>query len=141
MTEPISLPIGSPDELKGEVILTTDPVLNFCQLAVLTCQRAQGDRSKPIRDSWVRLCGTYQSKGGVLASPEVRAVRFSMRDHCSFETHIWYPARHCKSYLSYISPSPRHVIRPRIHLGTCYLRYLGVHKLAGGVQGLLPNVY
>ena len=51
-------------------------MLNFCQLAVLTCQRAQGDRSKIVRESWVRLCGTYQSKGGVLASPEVRTVRF-----------------------------------------------------------------
>jgi len=25
-----------------------------------------------VREAWVRLCGTYQSKGGVLASAEVR---------------------------------------------------------------------
>jgi hypothetical protein len=63
-------------------------VLNFCQLAVLTCQRAQGDRSKIVRESWVRLCGTYQSKGGVLASPEVRTVRFPiLYSFLRFRTH------------------------------------------------------
>ncbi|KAF7977034.1 hypothetical protein HWV62_4792 [Athelia sp. TMB] len=67
-----ALPIGPSDAPKGEVTLTTDSVLNFCQLAVLTCQRAQGDRNKTTRDAWVRLCGTYQSRGGILAQPEVR---------------------------------------------------------------------
>ncbi|KAJ7220284.1 hypothetical protein GGX14DRAFT_434046 [Mycena pura] len=55
-----------------EVILVNEPIVNFAQLAVLTCQRAQGERNKAVRESWVRLCGTYQSKGGVLATPEVR---------------------------------------------------------------------
>ncbi|KAH7884780.1 hypothetical protein F5I97DRAFT_1892062 [Phlebopus sp. FC_14] len=58
----------------SEVIFTTDAVINFCQLAVQTCQRANGDKNKAIRESWVRLCGTYQSKGGVLTSKEVRAA-------------------------------------------------------------------
>ncbi|KAF8896686.1 hypothetical protein BD779DRAFT_1497242 [Infundibulicybe gibba] len=58
----------------NEVTLTKDPVVNFAQIAVLTCQRAQGDKNKVIRESWVRLCGTYQSRGGILASPEVRRV-------------------------------------------------------------------
>jgi hypothetical protein len=71
-SQPTALTIGSPDDPSGEVILTMDSVLNFCQLAVATCQRAQGDRNKAAREAWVRLCGTYQSKGGVLASPEVR---------------------------------------------------------------------
>jgi len=66
-TDPI--PIGS-----SSVILTADSVVNFAQLAVLTCQRAQGDQSKLMRESWVRLCGTYQSKGRLLAQPEVRKV-------------------------------------------------------------------
>ncbi|KAF7375287.1 hypothetical protein MSAN_00415500 [Mycena sanguinolenta] len=56
----------------AEVILVKDQVVNFAQLAVLTCQRAQGERNKAVRESWVRLCGTYQSKGGLLATPEVR---------------------------------------------------------------------
>ncbi|KAF5379761.1 hypothetical protein D9615_005744 [Tricholomella constricta] len=64
------VPVGSEDE----VILTKDAVVNFSQLAVLTCQRAQGDKNKVMRESWVRLCGTYQSRGGILASPEVRAA-------------------------------------------------------------------
>lgn len=59
-----------------EIVFTTDSTINFCQLAVLTCQRANGERNKAIRESWVRLCGTYQSKGGVLATKEVRIVRF-----------------------------------------------------------------
>lgn len=58
----------------SEVVLTTDNVLNFCQLAVLTCQRANAEKNKTIRESWIRLCGTYQSRGGVLASKEVRSV-------------------------------------------------------------------
>jgi len=28
-----------------------------------------------MREAWVRLCGTYQSKGGVLVNPHVRSVR------------------------------------------------------------------
>ena len=59
-----------------EVVLTKDQVVNFAQLAVVTCQRAQGEKNKLMRESWVRLCGTYQSRGGVLALPEVRAVCF-----------------------------------------------------------------
>jgi len=62
--------VGSTDE----VILVKDSVVNFAQIAVLTCQRAQGDRNKVMRESWVRLCGTYQSRGGILALPEVRTV-------------------------------------------------------------------
>lgn len=57
-----------------EVVFTTDSTINFCQLVVLTCQRANGEKSKAIRESWVRLCGTYQSKGGVLATKEVRVA-------------------------------------------------------------------
>ncbi|KAJ7284401.1 hypothetical protein C8J57DRAFT_1119279 [Mycena rebaudengoi] len=56
----------------AEVVLVKDQVVNFAQLAVLTCQRAQGDRNKVVRESWVRLCGTYQSRGGLLATVEVR---------------------------------------------------------------------
>ncbi|KAG5350204.1 Golgi to ER traffic protein 4 [Termitomyces sp. T112] len=56
-----------------EVVLTQDQVVNFAQIAVVTCQRAQGEKNKLMRESWVRLCGTYQSRGGVLALPEVRA--------------------------------------------------------------------
>ncbi|KAJ7470795.1 hypothetical protein FB451DRAFT_1252276 [Mycena latifolia] len=56
----------------AEVVLVKDQVVNFAQLVVLTCQRAQGDRNKAVRESWVRLCGTYQSRGGLLATVEVR---------------------------------------------------------------------
>ncbi|RDB25952.1 Golgi to ER traffic protein 4 [Hypsizygus marmoreus] len=64
------IPVGPADE----VILTKDPVVNFAQMAVLTCQRAQGDKNKVMRESWVRLCGTYQSRGGILAAPGVRSA-------------------------------------------------------------------
>ncbi|TEB27088.1 cytoplasmic protein [Coprinellus micaceus] len=63
-----SVPVSDSDE----VIMTSESLVNFSQLAVVTCQRAQGDKSKVPRESWVRLCGTYQSRGGPLALPEVR---------------------------------------------------------------------
>ena len=58
-----------------EVVVTTDPLVNFAQLAVRICQRSQGDKNKVMREAWVRLCGTYQSRGGLLAAKEVRKVR------------------------------------------------------------------
>ncbi|KAI0258365.1 hypothetical protein BC834DRAFT_911820 [Gloeopeniophorella convolvens] len=57
-----------------EIRITRDSVLNFAQLAVRTVQRAAGSQNKTAREAWVRLCGTYQSRGGVLARPEVRVV-------------------------------------------------------------------
>ncbi|KAJ3516513.1 hypothetical protein NLJ89_g1075 [Agrocybe chaxingu] len=57
---------------KDEVVMTKDSLVNFCQIAVLTCQRAQGDQNKVMRESWIRLCGTYQGKVGLLATPEMR---------------------------------------------------------------------
>lgn len=82
-----SIPVGD----SHEVTLTKDPIVNFSQMAVLTCQRAQGDKNKVMRESWVRLCGTYQSKGGILASKEVRQVRLlSFRAACmgTYTTHL-----------------------------------------------------
>lgn len=64
-----TIPIGTSSD---EIIIAQDPIINFAQLAVATCQRAQGDRNKVMRESWVRLCGTYQSRGGPLTQPEVR---------------------------------------------------------------------
>lgn len=73
--EPSPIPVGKPaNGQQDEIILTKDPLVNFAQLAVRTCQRAQGDKNKAVREAWVRLCGTYQSKGGVLAAKEVRKV-------------------------------------------------------------------
>lgn len=66
---------GAPDE----ITLTTDPMVNFAQLAVRTCQRAQLDKNKTIREAWIRLCGTYQSKGGLLATKEIRKVSSMLR--------------------------------------------------------------
>lgn len=77
---PITVDPGS------EVILTTDSEVNFSQMAVLTCQRAQGDKNKVVRESWIRLCGTYQSRGGLLAQPAVRAVR--SHRHLSRHSHL-----------------------------------------------------
>jgi len=65
-----SLSVGSDDQ----IILTSDPILNFAQMTVQLCQRAQGDKNKLMRESWVRFCGAYQSKGGILATKEIRKV-------------------------------------------------------------------
>ncbi|THH29428.1 hypothetical protein EUX98_g4772 [Antrodiella citrinella] len=71
--EPIIL-VGKTEDERDEITFTNDSVLNFAQLAVRTCQRAHGEKNKAIREAWVRLCGTYQSKGGIVAKPEVRRV-------------------------------------------------------------------
>jgi len=65
-----TIPVGQEDE----VTMTKDSLVNFSQMAVLTCQRAQGDQSKVMRESWVRLSGTYQSKVGLLSTPGMRKV-------------------------------------------------------------------
>jgi len=75
---PSSLRVDSADSVisvgeKDEVIMTQDSLLNFAQMAILTCQRAQGDQNKVTRESWVRLCGTYQSRVSQLATAEMRS--------------------------------------------------------------------
>ncbi|KAL0578087.1 hypothetical protein V5O48_003905 [Marasmius crinis-equi] len=67
-SDAVPLSIGSNHEL----LITKDSLVNFAQLAVATCQRAHGDKNKAMRESWIRLCGTYQSRGGPLAAPEMR---------------------------------------------------------------------
>ncbi|KDQ59139.1 hypothetical protein JAAARDRAFT_33871 [Jaapia argillacea MUCL 33604] len=71
---PTTIPITGSTAAEDEIIVTSDSNLNFAQLAVRACQRAQGEKNKTMRESWVRLCGTYQSRGGVLAQREVRAA-------------------------------------------------------------------
>lgn len=75
LVEQVHLQVGPSSD---EIFVTNDQVLNFLQLAIRTCQRAQGDKNKSIRETWVRLCGTYQSKGGLMASPPMRKVRFRL---------------------------------------------------------------
>ena len=84
-SDPISIP-GSSDE----ITFTTNQALNFLQLAVRTCQRAHGAANKKCQEAWVRLSGTYLSKGGVLAQPEVRMVSsdFSLAWHANFFSYI-----------------------------------------------------
>lgn len=57
-----------------EVLVTDDSLLNFAQLAVRAVQRAAGAQNRTTREAWVRLCGTYQSRGGILTQPEIRLV-------------------------------------------------------------------
>lgn len=79
--QPSPIPVGTQKEDgTDEVIFTTDSALNFSQLAVRTCQRAQGDKNKSMREAWIRLCGTYQSKGGVLAVQEVRKTLIELAE-------------------------------------------------------------
>ncbi|KAI0926188.1 hypothetical protein AcW1_008420 [Taiwanofungus camphoratus] len=71
--KPIILGDAKDDEA-DEIVFTTDSALNFSQLAVRTCQRAQGEQNKAMREAWVRLCGTYQSRSGLVSTKEVRKV-------------------------------------------------------------------
>ncbi|KAH9850297.1 hypothetical protein C2E23DRAFT_835943 [Lenzites betulinus] len=79
--QPTPIPVGEPTEGEtDEIVFTTDSTLNFAQLAVRVCQRAQGDKNKAIREAWVRLCGTYQSKGGLVANREVRKALIDLAE-------------------------------------------------------------
>lgn len=84
-----TLPVGTSGD---EIIVAQDTFINFAQLAVVTCQRANGERNKVMRESWVRLCGTYQSRGGVLAQPEVRRVSWLYR-FSALLLHSYYVVR------------------------------------------------
>jgi hypothetical protein len=66
-----TLPVGATGD---EILLTGDSLLNFSQLAVRSVQRAAGAQNKSAREAWIRICGTYLSRGGVLTHPEVRLV-------------------------------------------------------------------
>ncbi|KAF8629975.1 hypothetical protein AX17_005540 [Amanita inopinata Kibby_2008] len=55
-----------------EVVLTKDPLVNFAQMAVLTCQRANGEKNKVTKESWNKLCRWYQGRGGILTLPDIR---------------------------------------------------------------------
>lgn len=72
-----------------EVIMFKDSLVNFAQMAVLTCQRAQGYQNKVMRESWVRLCGTYQGKIGQLATPEMRNVSVFFFFFLTFSPSAW----------------------------------------------------
>ena len=71
---PITMTVtpAGPDEITP----TTDHVLNFLQLAIRVCQRGAIGQSqnKQMQEIWVRLCGSYQSRRGVLAQPYYREV-------------------------------------------------------------------
>ena len=71
----VSIPgaAGSTDEL----YLTTDLTLNFLQLAIRTCQRAKNiqPKGRQVQEMWVRLCGSYQSRRGLVAQGVYREVR------------------------------------------------------------------
>lgn len=74
--QPSPIPIGKAESgTTDEIVFTTDSLVNFAQLAVRACQRSQGDKNKVMREAWIRLCGSYQSRGGLLAVKEVRQVR------------------------------------------------------------------
>ncbi|EJD37312.1 DUF410-domain-containing protein [Auricularia subglabra TFB-10046 SS5] len=61
-----ALPVGDSGD---EIVLTSDNLLNFLQLAVPTLQRAPSPRA---REAWTRLVGTYSTKGGAITHPEIR---------------------------------------------------------------------
>lgn len=95
--QPSPIPVGKAEEgEQDEIIFTTDSAVNFAQLAVRACQRAQGEKNRVMREAWVRLCGTYQSKGGLVAQPEVRkvGVRFLLSVNislcCTLRIRGWF---------------------------------------------------
>ena len=100
-----ALPVGSSGD---EILVTDDSLLNFAQLAVRTVQRAAGTQNKTAREAWVRLCGTYQARGGILTHPEVRAVCQPLLD---LNQGLSWDRRYSMNWQCYISRSLSHVQR------------------------------
>jgi len=69
---PTPVPLNSPDSEPDEVQITTDPTLNFLQLAIQTCQRAgwgheattdeEQKQNRAARDAWLRLAARYRTR-------------------------------------------------------------------------------
>ena len=76
LAEPTPITMTVTPSGSDEIIPTTDHILNFLQLAIRACQRgAIGlPQSKQVQEVWVRLCGSYQSRRGVLTQPHYREV-------------------------------------------------------------------
>jgi hypothetical protein len=63
------------------VQVTADPLLNFAQLVVFTCERAQGGAAREPREAWMRLCATYQAlsvTSDLLTHPEVHKTLYEL---------------------------------------------------------------
>ncbi|EUC57615.1 cytoplasmic protein [Rhizoctonia solani AG-3 Rhs1AP] len=68
--DPVAL--KSPDSDPDEVQITTDPTLNFLQLAIQTCQRAgwgpeartpeEEKHNRVSREAWLRLASRYRAR-------------------------------------------------------------------------------
>ncbi|KAG9078858.1 hypothetical protein FRC06_008126, partial [Ceratobasidium sp. 370] len=69
---PNPIPLNSPNSEQDEVQITTDPTLNFLQLAIQTCLRAgwgneattseEETQSRASRDAWLRLAARYRTR-------------------------------------------------------------------------------
>jgi len=96
---PIALPGGSGEGGGGgvdEVFLTTDTTLNFLQLVIRTCQRAKNPapQGRQVQEMWVRLCGSYQSRRGLVAQPAYRGVRKCPFSPCPYSLVLIILCRH-----------------------------------------------
>ena len=76
LAEPTPITMALTPSGSDEITPTTDYVLNFLQLAIRVCQRgAIGlPQNKQVQEIWVRLCGSYQSRRGMLTQPHYREV-------------------------------------------------------------------
>ncbi|QRV89871.1 Golgi to ER traffic protein 4 [Ceratobasidium sp. AG-Ba] len=69
---PNPIPLNSPNSEQDEIQITTDPTLNFLQLAIQTCQRAgwgteattteEETQNRASRDAWLRLAARYRTR-------------------------------------------------------------------------------
>lgn len=125
LAEKSPLQIGTTSD---EIFITTDQVLNFLQLAIRTCQRSQGDKNKTVREALVRLCGTYQSKGGLMASPPMRSVRLNYVFDSGASRLPSVVCRPCRNSQTYTSVYLCHVDKLLIPCKICFHRCLVVQN-------------
>lgn len=77
-SSPIALP--SDNGADDEIYVTTDPTLNFLQLAIRTCQRSNGssaESQRQARTAFMNLFRRYKTKSEIVSSPAMNKVLYS----------------------------------------------------------------
>ncbi|KAG8948376.1 hypothetical protein FRC03_000731 [Tulasnella sp. 419] len=88
-----SVPI-TPDTPGSEMWVTNNPTLNFLQLAIATCQRADPQANGgAARNAWVRLCSRYAGGVGTTTSAGSRMLIVGggdMKEAIAALSHVYF---------------------------------------------------
>jgi len=81
LSSPITL--SSDNSADDEIYITTDPTLNFLQLAIRTCQRGNGlsaDIQRQAKAAFIDLFRRYKTKSEIVGSPVMNKAAAQLGD-------------------------------------------------------------